>query len=166
MDVLAGDPEAAVEAGFRGIEVLEEAGEQGWLSTLLGLTAEALYLLGRDAEAWELTEKSEAAGAADDVITQMLIRQVRATLLARRGALVEAQRLAGEAVELGAGTDALEAKANALRDLALVLTAAEKHKEALGSLIEAQRLYEQKGHTVGVARMEALRAQVSAILPG
>jgi hypothetical protein len=41
------------------------------MSTIADPAAEALYRLGRDDEARALTEKAEAAGADDDVITQV-----------------------------------------------------------------------------------------------
>jgi class 3 adenylate cyclase/tetratricopeptide (TPR) repeat protein len=164
IELMAGDAERAAEAALRGVADLERLGEQGWLSTVAGHGAEALYRLGRDEEAWRLTEKADEAGAADDVMTQMQIRQVRGKLLARRGELDEAERLAREAVVLGEPTDALEMKANSLHDLAIVLAAAGKRDEALAALDEAQSFFEQKGHTVGVASVEALRSELVATL--
>lgn len=161
IELWAGDAQRAAEAALEGVAELERLGEQGWLSTVAGYGAEALYRLGRDEDAWRLTDKAEKAGAADDVITQMLIRQVRAKLLVRRGEIVEAERLAREAVELGSPSDALETKANSLRDLAIVLFAAGEPDEALQSLDEAQRLYEEKGHTVGAAQVDDLRAELT-----
>jgi class 3 adenylate cyclase/tetratricopeptide (TPR) repeat protein len=161
----AGDPERAAEVGLRGVVELDQLGERGWLSTVAGLAAEALYRLGRDDEAWELTERAEEAGAHDDVITQMLIRQVRGKLLIRRGKLHDAEQLAREAVALGEPTDALEVKATAYRDLAIILAAVGKRNEALAALDEARNLYDQKGHTVGVARVEELRSDLVATLP-
>jgi len=164
VELLADDAERAAEVALEGVAELERLGEQGWLSTVAGWGAEALYRLGRDEEAWRMTDKAEAAGAAHDVITQMLIRQVRAKILARRGELHDAERLAREAVELGRPTDAPEAKASSLRDLAIALVAAGQRDEALTALAEARSLYEQKGHTVGVARVEKLRAELGVTL--
>jgi tetratricopeptide (TPR) repeat protein len=164
VELLADNPQAAVEAGLKGVAELAELGEKGWLSTVAGDAAEALYLLRRDEEAWRLTETAAEAGAADDVITQMLILQVRAKILARRGELAEAERLAREAVTWGEPTDALDVKANAYRDLATVLALAEKRGEALGALDEARQLYQQKGHKVGAARIEELRSELGARL--
>ena len=166
VELHAGDSARAAEVGLEGVAALDALGERGWLSTVAGHTAEALYRLGRDDEAWQLTDKAEEAGAADDVITQMLIRQVRAKLLARRGELDEAERLGREAVAWGEPTDALEYKANSLRDLAIVLSAAGKAKEAIAALDQAHPLYEEKGHTVGIARVEELRADMGATLRG
>ncbi len=162
VELHAGDAERAAEVALEGVAALDALGERGWLSTVAGHAAEALYRLGRDEEAWRLTDKAEEAGASDDVITQMLILQVRAKLLARRGEHAEAERRAREAVAWGEPTDALEYKANALRDLAIVLSAAGRHDEALEALDEARPLYEEKGHTVGVARVAELRGELAA----
>jgi class 3 adenylate cyclase/tetratricopeptide (TPR) repeat protein len=164
VELHAGDAARAAEVGLDGVAALEALGERGWLSTVAGHTAEALYRLGRDDEAWQLTDKAEEAGASDDVITQMLICQVRAKLLSRRGEHVEAERLARKAVTWGEPTDALEYKANALRDLAVVLGAAGRPDEALAALEEALPFYEEKGHTVGLARLDELRAELAASL--
>jgi tetratricopeptide (TPR) repeat protein len=143
---------------------VDELGERGWLSTVAGHGAEALNRLGRDDEAWRLTERAEEAGGAHDVITQMQIRQVRAKLLARRGELDVAEPLAREALALGDPTDSLEVKANSRYDLAIVLIRAGKRDEALAALAEARTLYEQKGHTVGIARVEEMRAELVATM--
>jgi tetratricopeptide (TPR) repeat protein len=164
VELMAGDCERAAEVALDGVADLERLGEQGWISTVAGLGAEALYRLGRDEEAWRSTEIAEAAGAPDDVITQMLILQVRAKVLSRRGEHREAEGLAREAVAWGEPTDALEVKANAYRDLAIVLAAAGKRDEALDALARAQSSYEEKGHTVGVARVEELRSELGATL--
>jgi class 3 adenylate cyclase len=166
VELLTGDAEAAAEAGRLGLEELRALGEQAWLSTIAGDTAEALYLLGRDDEAWRMTETADEAGASDDVITQMQIRQVRAKLLTRRGDHAEAERLAREAVAMGEPTDALPAKAYSYCDLGVVLGGAGKRDEALAALDEARLLFEEKGHTVGVGRVQELRSEVVASLEG
>lgn len=162
IELVAGDAEAAAEASLLGVEELDELGERGWLPRVAGLAAEALYRLGREDEAWRLTERAE--GAADDASTQMLIRQVRAKVLARRGELAEAERLAREAVALAEPTDWLEGKADTFYDLAIVLVAADKREQAVSTLETARRLYAEKGHTVGVARVDELRADLLATL--
>ena len=98
------------------------------------------------------------------MITQMLIRQVRAKILARRGEHAEAERLAREALGLGEPTDSLEVKANSYRDLVIVLAAAGKQDEALDALGQAEALYERKEHRIGVARIRELRSELVATL--
>jgi class 3 adenylate cyclase/tetratricopeptide (TPR) repeat protein len=164
VELHAGDPQRASEIALEGVAELGALGEQGWLSTVAGHAAEALYRLERDGEAWQLTETAADAGAPADVITQMLVRQVRAKILARRGEHVEAERLAREAVAWGEPTDALEVRANALRDLGIVLAAAGRREEALAAFDDARKHYEQKAHSVGVARIEELRSELLASL--
>jgi class 3 adenylate cyclase/tetratricopeptide (TPR) repeat protein len=164
IELAAGNPERAAEVGLDGVAALDALGERGWLSTVAGWAAEALYRLGRDDEAWQMTEKAEEAGASDDVITQMLIRQVRAKILARRGEHDDAELLAREAVAWADPTDALEHRASSHLDLAIVLAAAGKRDEALTALDAAEPLFAQKGHTVGVARVEGLRAEIGDTL--
>ena len=84
VEMHAGDAEAAAREALRSCAALEAIGEQGWLSTLAGQTAQALLELGRDDEAEHWVDVADEIGGADDVITQTLIRQVRAKLLAAR----------------------------------------------------------------------------------
>ncbi|HJU37291.1 MAG TPA: adenylate/guanylate cyclase domain-containing protein [Gaiellaceae bacterium] len=163
-ELTAGDPQRAADIALEGVAELESLGELGWLSTVAGHAAEALHRLGRDEDAWRMTERAEAAGAPDDVITQLLVWQVRAKILARRGELQEAERLAREAVALSAPTDSLEVKANAECDLATVLAMSGKRDEALDALARADALFAEKGHTAGGARVQEMRAGLVATL--
>ena len=94
----------------------------------------------------------------------MLILQTRAKVLARRGEHDEAERLARAAVAWAEPTDGIASKADTYRDLAVVLAASGKRDDALSALAEAQALYEAKGHTVGMAEVEQMRAGVGARL--
>jgi len=165
IELLADEPARAAEAALAGVAALEKLGERGWLSTVAAFGAEALYRVGRDDEAWRLTDKAEAAAATDDVATQMVVRQVRGKLLARQGELDEALRLGREAVALGEPTDMLDIKATARVDLATILAAAGLREEAAAELAAGRELYEAKGHTVGVARVDRLLAEQVATLP-
>jgi class 3 adenylate cyclase/tetratricopeptide (TPR) repeat protein len=152
IELAAGNPERAAEIARDGEAALAAAGENGWRSTVACFAAEALYQLGRDEEAERYADIAEAAGAADDVLTQMLVRQVRAKLLLRRGELAEAERLAREAVRLADTTDAVPFVADARLDLAVVLEAAGRAGEARDAVAAAADLYERKGHAVGLTR--------------
>jgi Tetratricopeptide repeat len=101
VELLASDPVAAVELGEKGCRLLDEFGEKGFLSTSAGNLARALYALDRleDADVW--ARRGAELGASDDVTTQMLWRQVRAKVLARRGEDEEAERVARKAVAIG-----------------------------------------------------------------
>jgi hypothetical protein len=69
-----------------------------------------------------LPQPSAELGASDDALTQMLWRQARAKVLARRGNIAEAERLAREAIAIGAATEMPDTQADAQSDLAEVLT--------------------------------------------
>src|SRR5712691_3875164 len=75
-EMFAGDFVAAERESRWGCEMLEQMGEKGWLSTLAGELAQALCALGRFDEAEEWSRKSEQLGASDDVVTQMIWRQL------------------------------------------------------------------------------------------
>ena len=162
VELIAGEAATAADLAVAGCRRLEEMGERGWLSTLACHAGEALYLLGRDDEAWTFTDTAAAAGAEDDIITQMLLRQVRGKILARRGELVEAQRLLGEALALGDDTDMLAATADARFDLAAVLAAAGRVDAAAIELQAAEELYRAKGYTVGLERARTKAAELQA----
>jgi tetratricopeptide (TPR) repeat protein len=112
--------------------------------------------LDRDDEAEHWIGVADAVGGADDVITQALIRQVKAKLLSRRGRQAEAEAVARDAVALIEQTDMLKAIADAKLDLADVLRAAGEEAEALQAIEEAAGLYERKRHLVGMAQTRAL----------
>jgi len=162
IELLAGDVGRAAQVAVDGCAALEELGERGWLSTLAGQAADALYRLGQDDQAWHFTDVAEDAGGADDVLTQMLIRQVRAKVLARRGEHAEAESLAHAAVAMSETTDNLESRADALVDLAEVLTGTGRRDEAAEALAAAERHYTEKGHLVGVNRVRSFLAELRA----
>lgn len=148
IELLAGDPEAAERELRSGYETFEAMGETGILSTLAALLAEAVLAQGRDAEAEELTRTSEDAATEEDAASQIAWRTVRAVALSRRGELVEAERLARNAVALAAETDFLAMHADALVALGEVLLAAGDVTRAEGYAAEAALLYEAKGMQV------------------
>jgi len=153
IELLAGDPAAAAELGAEGCRMFEELGEPLFLSTAAAKLAQALCALDRleEAEAW--TRRSEELGASDDVWTQMLWRQARAKVLARRGEHPEAERLAREAVTIGDDTDILDMQGDAYADLAVVLSLGGRPEEAAATLEQALERYERKGNLVSARRV-------------
>jgi tetratricopeptide (TPR) repeat protein len=159
-ELLAGDPAAAAELGQEGCRLLDELGERGYLSTSAGNLAQALYALDRLEEADTWTGRAAELGASDDVSTQMLWRQVRAKVLARRGEYAEAERLARDAVAIGEETDMLNAQGDTHADLAEVLLLAGKAGLAVAALEQAIAHYERKGNIVSAQRTRAQLAEV------
>jgi predicted ATPase len=159
VELLAGDASAAERVLRPACEALEHMGDWGHFAFLAPKLADALFILGEDEETLRLTELVErkaTPGVADEDIGW---RRVRAKLLARRGDLNEAERLAREATERAALTDLLDDHAQALADLAAVLRLGDRPGEAATALEEALHLHEQKGNVVAAARLRAALAE-------
>lgn len=150
VEMLAGNPQGASTVLRASYDALEEMGERGFLSTIAGFLAHALYAQGEDEEADLFSRRSEAAAASDDVISQVLWRSSRAKVSARGGELDRAEELARQAVGLVEQSELLNAHADALSDLAEVLAACGRSAEARSTLVEAARRYERKGNLVAL----------------
>jgi tetratricopeptide (TPR) repeat protein len=160
VELLAGDALAAERALRPACEALERMGDWGHLATLAPKLADALFIQGGDdgkaLRLTELAERSATPGVADEDIGW---RRVRAKLLARRGDVEEAERLAREATERAARTDLLDDHAQALADLAEVLRLGGRPEESATVLEEAIQLHEQKGNSAAAAMLRAVLAQ-------
>jgi tetratricopeptide (TPR) repeat protein len=148
VETLAGNHEEAARELREGYDILERLGEKSVLSTIAGYLANSLCTLKSDKEAMTLAVRAEEAAADDDVTSHVLWRRARAKLATRRQAFDEGETLAAEAVALLEPTDALDYKADALRDLAYVRELAGLLKLAVPAAQRAVSLYEQKGNLV------------------
>ena len=138
---------SALAALTRG-ERLRARRSPGTAQAVRGLRRQGLATLcalGRYDEAEEWARKSRELGARDDIITQLLWRQVLSKVKAHRRAFEEGERLAREAVELSEQTDQLVAIGLAHLDLAEVLEQAGRRSEAVEELTKALELFERKG---------------------
>jgi tetratricopeptide (TPR) repeat protein len=162
VELLIGNPRAAVVAGERGCRSLEEFGDRSMLSTALGMLARACCLAGRVDEAESWAKRANELGASDDALTQMLWSQAKANVLARRGRIDAAETLALEAVAIADRTDMIDCQGDAYCDLAEVLKLAGRTDEAAAVLELALERYERKENLAMVAqvrsRLEELRA--------
>ncbi len=111
-----------------------------------------------EADAW--AGRAAALGASDDAFTQMLWRQAKAKILARRHEHAEAERLAREAVVIGEETEMLDAQGDAHADLAEVLLLGGKADEAAAALEQALERYERKGNLASTERAQARLADL------
>jgi class 3 adenylate cyclase len=162
LELLAGDPTAAAKLGEEGCRLLEQAGERSFLSTADGYLAQALYALG-DLDAAESRASSAVElGASDDALTQTLVRQVRAKVLAKRGRHTEAEHLARGAISLAGATDLLNVQADAYSDLADVLALAGRPEKVAAALEQALERYDRKGNLVMAGRTRARLADVQS----
>ena len=153
VELLAGDPAAAVRAGEEACRLLEEMGERSFRSTAAALLARAYFELGRldDAELW--ADHAAALGASDDALTQLLLRQVRARTLSLRGKHGEAARIAQDAVAIAESSEMLNEQAGSYADLGDVLFLAGRREDGTAALEEALGRYERKGNLVMASRL-------------
>jgi class 3 adenylate cyclase/tetratricopeptide (TPR) repeat protein len=152
---------ATTEAILRdACEVLAAAGESSWYSTAVAVQASALFELGRLDEAYEATIRSEAAGAADDVVTQSYWRAARAKVLAGWGRADEALALADEAVRLIDPTDGLLERGDVYASAGETNRLLGRANEARDAFRKAIESYEAKG---AVPMAELTRASLARV---
>ena len=152
IELLAGDTDAAVAAGEESCRLLEASGQLGYLSQITGMLARALWAADRldSAEAWAL--RSLEWSTSEDLAAEMIWRQAKGLVLARRGEHVEAQKLAQEAVSIGAQTQHLDGQGETYWDLAQVLMLGDRPAEAAEALRQALDRYERKENLVMAER--------------
>ncbi|HET9507900.1 MAG TPA: hypothetical protein VFO81_08140, partial [Gaiellaceae bacterium] len=149
VSLLRTKPEAAEQALRPDYEQLKRIGEKSHFCSIASVLAQAVYAQGRYGEADALVTEAAHAARANDVHTQIVWRSTRAKILARRGDLESAERLAREAVAFAAGGDFLHSHAEALMDLAEVLELAGDRDEAAEAVRAAASLWERKGNLLG-----------------
>jgi DNA-binding SARP family transcriptional activator len=150
--MLAGDPPAAETHLRFAYESLSEMGDKGNLGTAAALLARAIAAQDdkRYDEIDQLIAISQEAAAGEDLVTEIVGQGLSARTLADRGRHTEAAGLASLAVSLAAQTDLLSQHADALLDLAYVLTASGRITEAQAAATEALDLYQRKGNLPGI----------------
>ena len=146
-----------------GYAKLEEMGESSFLSTSAAYLAQALLAQRRDQEAERFAQLSDELATADDLLTQILWRGVRARTLAARGRLKEAEQLARQSVALAERTDFINHRGDALVVFAMVLRQAGHVEGARAALAEGLHLYQQKGNTVAAGKAQAELAGLALI---
>src|SRR5581483_9698242 len=153
--LIAGDPEHAEHELSAAGELLQDLGERTVASTVAALRARALVELER----WEEAEHAAATALdwadAGDVISQAYARGALARCQAAHGSIDTALDNARRAVELSSTSDALNQRADAFLDLALVLEATDR-EQARQSASEALILYRAKGNVVSAGRVARL----------
>jgi hypothetical protein len=151
IDLHADDPLAAERELREAHEILLDAGERAYLSTVSALLALALAKQGRHMEAERFADESRLLGAKDDLITQIYWRVAKAKVAAAKGEQDEAARLATETVELTGDYDSFDGPVATLEVAQFLEPDAEKSalEHALASSLA-------KGNTVIAARAREL----------
>jgi tetratricopeptide (TPR) repeat protein len=156
IELLAGNQAAAADVLRWACEILEHAGDLSALSSREAELAETLYADGRYDETEHWLARSERHAASDDLAAQFVWRSVQAKMLARRGALTEAEALAGETAWTAEQTDALNLRARVLLSLAEVRRMDGRSDDSVAPIEEAIRLFELKGNVVSAGDARAL----------
>jgi class 3 adenylate cyclase/tetratricopeptide (TPR) repeat protein len=154
--LLAGEPERAEATLRSGVQALASMNAADLLATTTAMLAQAVLAQGRSEEADDLCRAAADAASADDIVTQVIWRGVKARIDARRGRGAEAEALAREAVALVEPTDLLSHRGDAMLDLAEVLRACGRASEAERAVRTGVALYEQKGNAAAASRARAL----------
>jgi class 3 adenylate cyclase/tetratricopeptide (TPR) repeat protein len=152
IELLAGDPQAAVEELRLGESELEAMGETGVRSTIAGYLANTLYAAGDQDGAYESSQRSESFAEPDDVGTQVLWRCARAMVLAERGDGA-AGPLSEEAERLAAPTQFPDLQATTLLSRARVLGLMGREDDARPYVVRAVEIYERKGNIVAARQL-------------
>ena len=154
--MLAGAPDEALEILTESYEHVEQMGgfplESAWL-------AQSLYAVGRfeDAE----PRAQVAVDAADD-LSRCVGLGALARVRAQQGRIAEAERMAREAVDYFANTDYSADRTGVILDLAEVLRLAGRRDEAIDTVNEALRLFDQREDVVSAAHAKALIGELSS----
>jgi tetratricopeptide (TPR) repeat protein len=155
IELLSGDPAAAEREVRPDCELLERIGETFFLSSMATVLARAVREQGRDDEALEVTRLAEKSAAPNDIEAQVQWRCIRAPILARAGALEEAEALMRAAVDMAKQTEAPDLLASSWSELATVLHLRGQQHEARQALDEALRIYDAKGDRMAAQRLRA-----------
>jgi len=151
---LEGDYEAGARYLRTQCALCEARGFVAVLSTFAPRLGHMLCKLGRHAEAEPLAQFGREVGHEQEVVTQILWRQVQALVDSHRGDHRAAETLAREAVQRSERTDALNWQGDALFDLAEVLAAAGQVGEAATVLEQTLDRYKRKHNFAMVAQVQ------------
>ena len=139
---------------MRSYEAMAATGDTAFSSTAAGNVATALAALGRWDEAERYARICVDTAAAEDQESQGLGRQTLALVLAHRGELESAEKVAREALAIRAGGEYLNAHGDALFVLGEVLVLEGRVAEAREAYESAAEQYRRKGNLVRTQRTE------------
>ena len=151
IELIAGNFEEAERRAAEAAAELEEMGSEVG-GVLWSIRAMALYELGRYDDAEDAVRKGDERFG--DLSTYLMRRSIEAMILARRGLLEDAERIARDAVTQMDTSDFPSERGDMRMSLAEVLQRAGKMDESAEMMREAIALYESKGNALqaGTAR--------------
>lgn len=159
VELSGGHLENAASLLREGADAFEELGERAMRSTNVAELAEILVDLERYDESERCIEDARRTGDELDNATQAEWRMALARLLAVRGQVEDAERLARESVALFEESDFIEYHAHRLVGAAKVFMGIGKASDAGASLRKAEELYTAKACMAMVERVRRLRTE-------
>jgi tetratricopeptide (TPR) repeat protein len=152
LELLAGDGAAAARELRDAIAILDRVGNRGPIANMEAMLTGALLAEGLVDEAEEHARRARDLAFSTAVGAQALWRGVTARVLARRGEIEEAMRLASESIDLLDGSQEILALTDMLVGQAEVLELADRPDEAAAARARAVALLEAKGATAAARR--------------
>jgi hypothetical protein len=139
---------------------LEQAGDNGYRSTVLAMLAVTLCAQERYSEAETLTTESAAITAPDDAVSLALLPAIRALLAARKGLTDTMQQEAEQAARIAADTALLINNGIVFTLIARAHHQAGDPRRAHEAATRALISYQDKGVAAGIANTTALLAEL------
>ena len=152
MELLMGNPAAALAALRRSDAIFEEMGDRAFRSTTQAWLADAYAQLGNLHHARAAIKLAEELGGSEDIGNYVITHQVRARLALADGDRDNAEHWARSAVDLASRADDMVDQANTRLGLASVLTALRRSDEAILEARTALDLFMAKGDRPGAGR--------------
>jgi class 3 adenylate cyclase/tetratricopeptide (TPR) repeat protein len=157
-----GDPVRAEAAHRRHYEILEGAGDQGYLSTVAATLAASLAELGQPEEAERFARIGREAAAEDDVASHSSAEAALAMVLSARGDFEGATVAAQRSISVAAGSDMYFELGKLHLNLAGILAKTRQTDEAVEAAREALSYFNRKGVVPAIAKTQALLAELGA----
>jgi tetratricopeptide (TPR) repeat protein len=159
VEMFAGFPDLAEVALRTSCTALQHNEHIPVLATRAAELADAIYEQGRYDEAKTWIRLARESAGSDDVDAAFVSTYVHAKVLARLGAVDEAERSVREALNLVARTDALNRQGDSRLALAEILRLQGRENEADEQIRAALRLYTEKGNVVSAERAKVMLLQ-------
>jgi tetratricopeptide (TPR) repeat protein len=150
---LEGRSEEAEQLFRSMIDALDAMGETGFNSTICALLAHTLCDQGRFDEAEPFVGRSREMAAEDDFASQASWRMAQARVLADRGVVEDALRLADEAVAINEPTDYLSWQGDGLEVKGMVFETAGRDDDARAAYGQSLDRFQRKGNVVAADRV-------------
>ena len=154
---------ASAEAAYRTMyEILDEAGDEGHMSTAATNLAWALAQLGRLEEAEGFAQIGRQTAAEDDVASHSEADAAWGLVLAGKGDLDDAIDMARRSISVAASSDMYLILGELHLNLARILAKGGQADEAVEATREALSFFNRKEVVPAIARTEAFLAELGA----